>query len=412
MHRLKNIGLIPFSLGIYIICYVFLPWIIGKELSSLVKMMLLGLMFFFIILFAKEDNRYLEYESILIPGFSIYFFFNLIFWWNLEILRWGVNIVLFFIFYRYSSYKCFYVFSFIIKFMTLICTFFIFTDSLYYGEWIYDRAGGIMDKSYLTYFLALTYFFCVVDILYNRHTIFNMLSLFFCLVVNIMVIQSKTSLFAFVINLVLLFCFYSELRRMIKKYIKYLIPIGIIFFVFFVRIPSSQEDLKYGINRVLSFELFDEANFIRTEDRLGATFDIRKDVREYCFELFWDNPIFGIGQGNYKFINQKSDNYFNQLSDTESSWLQILVEGGIYYIFIMAYFFLKPINDIRRKLKYNPNSLYSYYYVMSFSFFITCFVMYFFNDFTDSLFWISAGIMVMLISCDTDKLPQIGIKVK
>ena len=252
----------------------------------------------------------------------------------------------------------------------------------------------------------MTYFLCIIDILYNRNKWFNIISLFIFVLSNVFIVQSKTSLLALLLELIILYLTFPKIRAKYNKYLKYIVVLGCFAFVLLPTVTLPQE-LTYGINRVIGFELLDQSNFTRSTDRLGTTFDVRDRVRDFCFNLFSDNPIFGIGQGNFKVINNASSSDFNNLTQTESSWLQILTEGGLFYLFTMMFFFLKPMSDVRRILRKSNKTRYTYYYLMAGSFFLVFSILYLFNDFADSLFWLSAGIMTSLIACDKTKVPPV-----
>lgn len=322
----------------------------------------------------------------------------------MAIIKWTFNVIFFFLFFKYSNCKFLYAMDFGIKIAMAIGSLYILFVVLKNGSLEYDRGEIFIDKAFLTSLFALSYFFCILDIFFNRDKIFNIILFSVSVFVNLFVVQSKTSLFALVIELLILYFFFPIIRPVYNKYIKYLVIIGFLAFTILPSVPLP-DDLTYGINRVLGFEFLDESKLTRSYNNLSMTYDIRDDVRAYCFRLFLENPILGIGQGNFAILNQASSNDFNWLSETESSWLQILTEGGLFYFLTMIFLFFKPINDAYKKLKNEVGTKYSYYYLMTFSFFIIFIVLFLFNDFSDSFFWISAGIMASLIVCDKTESP-------
>lgn len=404
--NLKEVGFIPLCVGIYFSIYAILPGIVDKETASLVKTVFLAFIIIIMVFNYDRKNDYNDYMRVIIPFFVIYLIINIICHPGPDIIRWGINVTAFCVFYKYSNYKCFNVLSFALKIATLICTFSFLYYSIIYGTMAYFRDDALIDKAYLTAFYAMTYFFCIVDILYNRYKWFNVVTLIVFVWVNVFIVQSKTSLLALAIELITLYVFFPSIRTTYNKYLRYIVVIGGVAMMFLTTITLPQE-LTFGINRVLGFEFLDQSGFTRSEEHLSITFDVREDVRAYCFKLFSENPIFGIGQGQFKYVNHASHNYFSYLTQTESSWLQILTEGGLFYLFIMLYFFLKPIIDVRKKIFSNQEHGYIYYYLMAYSFFLVFAVMYLFNDFADSLFWLSAGIMASLISCDKSNVPPV-----
>lgn len=399
MNALNKIGLIPFFISIYFLAYAILPGVMGAESASLVKTVLLLFILFLLLFKSKIRNNYTEYINILMTCFFSYFIINVIKGGNSDIIRWVINITIFFVSYKCCDYKCFFALKHVIKIVTLICTINTLYVSFKNGM-IYARYEALVDKCFLTALYGMSYFFCILDIFYNKQKKINILCIFVFIMVNIFLVQSKTSLLALVVELIVLYVFFQEIRPVYNRYIKYFTIISFSFFLILPYLPNIQvsDDLAYGINRIVGYEIFDESSFVRSSDKISMTFDVRDGLRDYCFKLFLDNPVFGIGQGNFKIINKTTEFYW--LSETESSWLQILTEGGTFYLCAMLFFFLKPINDTYRKIKTNTYSQYSYYYLMSLSFFLTFFVLYLYNDFADSFFWLSAGIMTSLIVCD------------
>ena len=202
----------------------------------------------------------------------------------------------------------------------------------------------------------------------NFSAIYPIILLSFFTIVNVLIVQSKTSLLGIIVEFFLLWIFLPHKRNMIKK-ILLLVAFVAFVIVFFFPKMILDEGLMYGINRVTGIDFFDYNSFDKSLDRMSQTFDIRNDIRLYCFKLFNENPIIGIGFANYRDINASSSNYFNDIGDTESSWIQIMVEGGAFFIICMSSFFLYPIILGYTKIKKITNSSHIYYKLMGISFF-------------------------------------------
>ena len=182
----------------------------------------------------------------------------------------------------------------------------------------------------------------------------------------------------------------SEKRKKIRKILLYSLLIIVASSFFFPQIGLPQE-LRYGINRIIGIKLFEE-NYSMSELHLSYTYDVRIGMREYCYKLFSENPLLGIGIGNFYNYNRYSGNFFNHLTQTESSWLQIMTEGGVCLIIIYLMLFATPLLlAVKHLRKYGFRD--DYVATTCMCFFLCFFLSFFYNDFTDSFFWISTGVI-------------------
>jgi len=164
------------------------------------------------------------------------------------------------------------------------------------------------------------------------------LSMFYLLLAG-----SRSAMGGFLIGLILIFIF-SDLR--IKIY-------GVLLGVFalislFIIAPNN------GI-------------FSRT-DNLGDDLDFRQSIWEESYHIFLENPILGIGLGNFQdfTLKYKQDLYLEispgellYFTQPENGYLKILTEQGIVVFLIFFLFFLIPILEFAYNvfwIKANPTA--------------------------------------------------------
>lgn len=88
----------------------------------------------------------------------------------------------------------------------------------------------------------------------------------------------------------------------------------------------------------------------------------RVDLIKRGFELFKENPLFGVGGGNSQYIMEKEGGVgYHKLSNLHNFWLELLVEGGglFFLVFILwcTKLVLSFIKNIKNQLKIG-NQLY------------------------------------------------------
>lgn len=248
--------------------------------------------------------------------------------------------------------------------------------------------GEMIDKCMLTFLFSVSICFSLIDIVNRKKVLFNSMVLLMALGCNMLLIQSKITFMSVLIFMVVYFINSNKKARTnLIKYAFIFLAIGIVVFsTYDLEIPLP---MQFAVNKLLGFSLFDINVSSALEDHLSITYDTRNDIKDYCFGLFTDNPILGVGLGNYANIVSKSGKYFSDITDTESSWLGILCEGGIMYIFLMLYFFVKSIFTSIRvyKVSNDNRALVSIYFFIIYAFIMLG------NDFLDSMFWILSAVM-------------------
>lgn len=383
--------IIPITLFIYLIAYTVLTFLVGRETASLVKSLIIIFMVAVLLVHNKGNNSIELYDKFLFPLFFLFCIIQLFIFYNSEIVRFAINIIVFYVFFKRANEDFFKSLSVSIKIVTLIASLSVVWVSLRYGQMMYFRDEAIIDKSYLTAFYTLSYIFCFVDIVFKNNIKINAFLLLFFIIINVLIVQSKASILLIPTIPIITYLVATEKRKEIRKTIFYGLLVVLVLSALFPQIVLP-EQLKYGANRIAGIELFEE-NYTMMESHLSYTYDVRIGMREYCYELFSNNPLVGIGIGNFKNYNRYSGNFFNHLTETESSWLQILTEGGLFLIAIYLILFLTPIISCIKHFK--KHEVIDAYIPMTCMCFSLCFfLLFFYNDFTDSFFWISAGIIL------------------
>ena len=236
----------------------------------------------------------------------------------------------------------------------------------------------------------LAYTICMIDLFVGRKKRnLNLGILVFLTGINLFVIQSKSSLFTLVMAAIILFFTKKTVRQWLKKKFIYIL-LG--YFVVLLAFPSlaHPDDIRFGVNRFVGTKIF-STNYTRMEERMEVTYSVRDDVRELCFHIFRQNPFLGIGVGNFATYNKYSNSKVSFLGEPESTWLSVITEGGLLYALCMILFFAANIYYAYRRARIDDNDVYAYRSLLV----NICFcVMFVFNDFMDTLFWVSSGVVV------------------
>lgn len=265
----------------------------------------------------------------------------------------------------------------------------------------YFRADAIIDKSAITSFYSITFIFLLVDIVYGKYKSFNLLLLGLLLGTDVVIVNSKISLFLFGVSFLLLYLI-GDIK--VKAYLKKIIIGGlIIILILITAFPDLviPDDLKYSINKITGYDLF--TDFVRSEERMDATYNIRGDLWNFCInKLFFSNPMLGIGIGEFEDYTKHGPMSIRELTETESSMLSIITEGGLLYFSLMICLFFSTIRGAYKKLTSykTPENL------TLFLFFVVYPIMMIGNDFLDSLYWIQMGIMVNFLYSPTSRMDR------
>ena len=253
-------------------------------------------------------------------------------------------------------------------------------------------SNTILDKSVYTLILTLA-FICelinFVDI--NKGSskivrIVHLLLMIFIGAVNLIVIQSKLFVVVLVVSLFVLYFFVnSKPKKIVRSVLIVALSLLIIVFVFF---PQIIPDYIYVFfNRY--FGLFGDAvEGIRAYSRYESTYNMRGTVYTHSFQLLLDNPILGIGFGNYRTHALENADQLNGVVQTESSMLNILVEGGIVYFSFHIILLIVMLKGVIRANKRNRGDLF---FTKMLLILIALIILNIGNDFYNIFYWLFLG---------------------
>lgn len=388
-----------FLLFLYLLIYLFSNFLFGEKLllstmiKAIVSLSLVALCWKYNI-----ERKIGKIRSVVIM-LLLFVIIQLVVINNISVLKvLGVNILFFYLFSSRSCTELLDYLSMGMKVCSLICASSVLIVSYMFQTIEYLRDDVIIDKSFMTFFFSFTFVFTLVDIRFGKQVIFNYIVLILVFLTNIMIVQSKISIAIFIITILIIF-FLGE--RIVKKRILRLFGFAITLFIILVfSFPDLvlPDDIKFAINTVTGQRIF--TDFVRAEDKLNATYNIREDVWNFCLnKLFVEHPLLGIGIGNFPEYAKKISAAFIEeqqeyLTQTESSLISIITEGGILYLLIMIRFF----SLLMRRSYYVLKELRLREYYYAFLVFLSYSIMIIGNDFLDSMFWIQTGLMAGIIS--------------
>jgi len=379
------------SLFLYLFSYIFFSKnVMDMSFLSTFKTVLIGAICFFMCQRNKKNVNALGNETLaLFPIMSIFLTVQLICFFPLSsLLKLMVNCFFFLCLAKFSDKFLSSLFDFGIKIIALIVCIGVAYFCIVNGRLSFFRDSVFFEKQLASMIFCLALTFCFVDVFFEKKSNLNMIILSLILFFDLFVIQSKSSIFVAGLNVLLLCFVFKQVRFWIKRKI---IPIICTFSIILLMFPSFAlpDDVRFGINRILGSEVF-STHYTRQIDRMDLTYSIREDLKEYCFSLFSNNPITGIGLDKFSEYSKYGKSSFRGIGQTESQWLGILVEGGIPYALFFIVFFVININTSYTALKVrrDTDALKSFLLNINYP------IMFVFNDFLDSLFWVSTGIFV------------------
>lgn len=201
--------------------------------------------------------------------------------------------------------------------------------------------------------------------------------------INLILIQSK--LFILVLaGFFLILCLFSN-RISIKNVLIFLFLVFLGLFIYFLFFPQYVPDYIYiFLNRYLG--VFDNIiSDIQAYDRYTATYYYRGTIYNYAFELFIKNFFIGVGFGNYKKYAAMNSSLLNGVTQTESAYVNLLVEGGIIYFIshmIFLCFLFKNLWKIQSHDRKNTHILKMLLLLISY------FILNAGNDFYSAQYWL------------------------
>lgn len=378
---IKKTSVAVVILAFFFITYILFPLFINSNILGGLKILFLTCLGVSLYHLNKKGNKINSIKQFILPSFLCFFYIQLFFFSSLSILKGMVFFCFFACFAFYATNRICEFFSCFIKLASLFIILFIFTVCIEQGHLYYYRSLIFIEKTTMSIFFTLATSLCLIDFgLKKKKKDLFLLALI--LFTNIFIVQSKSAIFLFVLNVLILFFLCEPFKRMIKKY-KYIL---LFFSLSVVAIfPSAilPDDIRFGINRIIGNEIF-STTFVRSEDNMDLTYSIREDMHTFGMKIFFENPLIGIGVGNFEKYNRFSGSNVSFLTQPESTWLGILIEGGIVYLLFFVIFFIHNLSVSKKKYKENQDNDMA---LKSFFINTNYVVLFFFNDFMDLMFW-------------------------
>lgn len=253
----------------------------------------------------------------------------------------------------YKCQKFIYLFGFVCAISTIFFALFpnvyleiilpLTRGTTYYSSLVYCFNNGYQpgislhystNGIYLTLFIGL----CFIEFLYaNKNNMYlRLLNLFVAAIALLLTAKRAHIVFSCIAMITLYYVKSVDKRK--KSVAKMIIAFFIVLILFIILaqfIPAI-----YG---------FVERFFVDTET--GSLFDSRNVLYTYALDLFKENPIFGIGWANFKYMAESN---INQYNDVHNVYLQILTETGIFgfiiFVLIFIYFIISSINNLKKSM--------------------------------------------------------------
>lgn len=218
------------------------------------------------------------------------------------------------------------------------------------------REEMLIDKGGLTLWFAIALCISFVHSIAKGLKSFSTVIFVVVLLTNVLVIQSKTSLLAFVIFFIILFVFSEKTIK--KKLLRYALPICIVYGALAISNPTEYIPHTFivAINQIAGSDIIP----VYTNKYDTITYNARELIDLYCTNLFLENPIAGIGLGNYELLRSTPTG----VTECENTYYDLLVNGGCLYglpvIYILAITLIRAI-----RLIVKSKNIMEYYYILA-----------------------------------------------
>ncbi|MCR5678890.1 MAG: O-antigen ligase family protein [Prevotella sp.] len=395
-----KIKLSDFKILLFFLYSTFYVLSVGSYSSqfSVVTKMFLQFLFVGTMLFSKGLRSNGKTSIVIAVLVTLLCFTQLLFLGTTNFTNLMIGVWLFGCLAQVSSRKLLPSFGIIFQVLASLASIDVLYCALNNGEFAYFRDEVFIDKVYITLLYSLSFMFCLMNYFNNRQKILNLAILCFNLFVNVFLVQSKIAIVVFFVSLFIMLIWGVEKKsKEIKKLLYYVGTIIIVVWIAFPDIALPQE-IKYAINLLTGSDIF-TLEVIESEHS-EITYTIRDALWAYALSLFYDNPILGIGIGEFiehKFVFSKDI----VVVETESSLINILTEGGLAYFAIVVFMFFKGIKAAIVKFR----EQHQFEYLFCIVYFCSCIIMIIGNDFMDSYFWILMGLIMGIVNeKETSKL--------
>lgn len=271
-------------------------------------------------------------------------------------------------------------------------------DMLSRGVRIYNVANNtILDKSVYTLVPTLAFVCLIVNFLDRniemkkwQRTVTLILMLFFA-GIDLVLIQSKLFILVMIATICILYFFTNgSPKKFVRTFLLLVVIALVIVFAFF---PQIIPDYIYVfLNKYLG--VFGSAvSRVQAYDRYTSTYDMRGNVYKFAFNLFLNHPLLGVGFGNYKIYAAENAYFLGGVKQTESSLMNILVEGGLlYFATHISLLLLLLARIIKAKKKYPNDMLYIKFLIIV----VAYTILNAGNDFYNVLYWMILGFVYKL----------------
>lgn len=244
------------------------------------------------------------------------------------------------------------------------------------------RENSLIDKGALTLWFSLALCFSFANVLLSKKYKLLSLSAFcFILICNLFVIQSKTCILSFILFFVI--TFFSTSSTIRKYLLLIVIPALMIFIPLAWNYPEYfiPNTFAIAINQVLGKDI------LPTTVAKGdlTTYEIRDVIDLYCASLFLENPLAGIGLGQYAELRTLP----TETTECENMYFDLLVNGGILYgLPVISTLLTSLVMGIKR-IRANKENI-NYYYILGIvCSFLVCFR---WNDFFYASVFVAIGV--------------------
>lgn len=206
--------------------------------------------------------------------------------------------------------------------------------------------------------------------------------------VNIIIMQSKTSIIIMILALILIYIRSSKKQKKRIHYICFTTLVAGIMLMMFGQnyIPDFVYVFLNRYTGLFGNKIANIANY----SKYAGTYDQRDSIYGYCFSLIIQHPILGVGFGNFgKYSILSSNSLISELTQAESGVLDAFVDGGIFYGIVYLQIIFYPIIKgmrAKRMIARNGNTL-----LMIIA--LTIIICAFTNDCKSVTFWLIVGLL-------------------
>ena len=232
------------------------------------------------------------------------------------------------------------------------------------GFRIYNvTSSTLLDKAVYTLVLTLTVVLLLVKLFENKSTQGKLKKTLYVIliiaysVVNIVVVQSK--LFVMTLCSTILILYFFSQGKSKKKVRSFVVVVAIGLIVLFYAFPDKIPDYIYVFLNRYTGAFGEKISTIQAYNKYTVTYEMRNTIYNYALGLFFKHPVFGIGFGNYQLYAKQNATLLGGVTQTESSMMSLLVEGGILYVIMHAWLLIDMMLNLLRKCKEDTRDMRS-----------------------------------------------------